>query len=591
MNGKIKISLATKFAATFTALFLFIMLIVTIAVRQTITDQFTSQYHQGIESTLRGIQQDLFVRRTAVGNQLRQLAAKIENDLDFRLYAILLRDYRQKYIVDYAQNYMATMNLQALELTNHNGTVLSSGHQRYAALGRHAGGLIHQLQALGSRPVLAWFQDVRKKFLCFTVLDSIQLGPQKFYFIGGAEVTSTFLHELQHEMTEILILELPDRVISSSPQWGERRLQQPGLEEKKTDLPEEIDQQYSAGIFALPVVSDKSAGETATLYLLHPKTELTQVLKTVNLRILLTIAVGVIIAIVLSVWRTRAFAKPLQRLATTAGDLSLDKLDVKFEDSGNDEVGVLNEAMRKMVRRLQQSRIELAAAEQKAAMVEIARQVNHDIKNGFIPINNVMQHWMEVADNESEKLVQVFNERKTTVLESLEYLENLARSYSRLRPNVTPSAANVNHIVRDLLKIYDEVSPHHIQFQTHLDPREPCVQADVVQLRRAFENVLRNAMEAIPDSGTILVSTEMFDDEVSVTWKDSGSGIPENIRQQLFVTYVTTKPNGTGLGLVNVKRIVEDFGGTVSIQSEVGRGTTVRLIFPRLNGTFELNRF
>jgi signal transduction histidine kinase len=216
--------------------------------------------------------------------------------------------------------------------------------------------------------------------------------------------------------------------------------------------------------------------------------------------------------------------------------------------------------------------MELAKAEKEAALAEITRQINHDIKNGFIPIRRVMQHWMEVAENESEKLIQVFNERKMTVLESLDYLENLVRSYSRLRPNVVLSAVKVNQVVLDLLRNYQDPPHRRIQFQTQLDPSEPCVQADTLQLRRAFENILCNAIEAINDDGTIFVSTKVKDNLVLITWNDTGAGIPENIRQQLFYEQVTTKSDGSGLGLINAKRIIEDFGGTIAIESEVGRG-------------------
>jgi nitrogen fixation/metabolism regulation signal transduction histidine kinase len=415
-------------------------------------------------------------------------------------------------------------------------------------------------------------------------LDSTQLGGSKFYLIGGIEITPSFLREFQHDTTEILVLQLPDKALSSSPQWAkQKRLAPLNSPAPATALPPMLDEEYSIGGFMLPVISD-DASEQASFFLLHPKTELKQILYGINERIFIISGIGIIIAIALSVWRSRAVAKPLLRLAKSAGALSLEKLNVDFDVHSNDEVGVLNDALRRMARRLRQSRIELALAEQKTALVEIARQVNHDIKNGFIPIHYVMQHWMEVAETEGDKLLQVFNERKMTVLKSLDYLENLARNYSRLRPNVTLAEVHVNPLISDLMRMYQEVSPSSIEFQMQLDAGNPAVQADAVQLRRAFENILRNSLDAIGEAGVITVSTEMKEDRVYVTWVDSGGGIPENIRERIFFNYVTTKPEGAGLGLINVKHIVEDFGGSVSLQSYAGHGTTVRLIFPLPNG-------
>jgi hypothetical protein len=212
---KNQISLATKFAVTFAALLLFIMLTVTFAVRQIIISQFTSQYQRDVESTLHETQEDLSARRRAIGRRLRQLAAKLKDDHFFSLYTILSKNYHQDYILDYAQNYMLTMSLQALEITNNSGLVLSSGHHRNA-FGRQASTLIRDLQAFGRQPALAWFQRADGKFLCLAALDSIQLGTQKFYLIGGVETTSPFLRELQSDTTEILILQLADFVYSSS---------------------------------------------------------------------------------------------------------------------------------------------------------------------------------------------------------------------------------------------------------------------------------------------------------------------------------------------------------------------------------------
>lgn len=583
MKPKIKISLATKFAAIFAVLFLLVMLAVTFVVRQTIVSRFTSHYQRDMASTLRAIQQHLNGRRATLINQLQQLAARLSNDTYFRLYAILLKDPRQGYVRDYAKSYVPTMELQALEIMDKNGLVLSSRHNS-SDVGQMHTTLLHQLQTLGAKSALAWLQRANGTFLALSVLDSAKLGTEKFYFIAGVEITSDFLREFQRDTTEIVILPFADAVFSTSPQRNNQvRLAQSNTATNKFEWPDLLEKQFAIGNLALPVISSNSI-EEASLFLLRPKSELKQLLDGLNRRIFIVIGIGVIVAVVLSIWQIRAVARPLQRLANTAGDLSLEKLDVEFEGGGNDEVGVLSEAMRNMVQRLRQSRFELAVAEQKAALVEVARQVNHDIKNGFIPIRNVMQHWMEVAESESEKLTQIFNERKTTVLESLDYLENLARNYSRLRPKVRSTTVPVNRLVLDVLKNYHEISHRRIQFQTRLDSGDPCVQADTVQLRRAFENVLRNAVEAICDSGTILVSTEMNDEEVCIIWADTGSGIPQNIRQQLFVTQVTTKPDGTGLGLANVKRIVEDFGGAISIQSEAGSGTTVRLQFPRANG-------
>ncbi len=562
-------------------LFLAIMILVTLAVREVLIKQFSAQYQQGVAATLQAIQKDLFSRRTAVAQQLRQLAAKLKEDYEFRLYTVLLQEYQQAYVIDYAQNYMAAMGLQALEIADANGLVLSSGHYRNA-FGNRKRALIQGLQTTGEQPVLAWFQRDRGAFLCLTTLDSARLGARKFYLIGGVEISAPFLRQFQRDTTEVLILQLEDGVVSSAPQWDER-FQASRLDsgQKVSAGWMDVEDEYSTGSFKLPFITGGAVSEAA-IFFLHPKIGLARLLHGINERLFVIMGIGILIAVAISIWRALAIARPLRRLAAAAGALSLDRPEAQFNVKGHDEVGILSDAMSEMIQRLRDNHTELIQAEQKAAFAEVARQVNHDIKNGLVPIRHVMQHWMEVAELEPEKLLEIFKERTTTVLESVDYLDNLARSV-RLRPSPARAAVNVNQLMQDLLKNYQDLPEGRIRFQTPLDSRALCVPGDAVQLRRAFENVLQNALAALGEEGVISIAVEPRNGQVLVIWKDSGAGIPDHIQRRLFHAPITTKAEGTGLGLINVKHIVENFGGTVTIESEVGRGTTICLALPQIN--------
>ncbi len=583
MKKIIKFSLATKLATIFGGLLLFVMFSITLAVRETIQSRFTSQYKQNVQSSLDAIKNSLIVRKERVGRQLNRLASKLKDDNQFRLHTAVLEDYQNPYIVDYAENYMQTMGLQALEITDGAGVLLSSGHYR-SAFGGSEKPLIDDLRSLGSEVVFAWLQRPDGKFLCSITMDSTYLGDKKFYVIGGIQINPSFLRELIYDSTQVVILQLQEVAFSTSPEWAAAP-QQNKISAARDDstFSENLYEDFSIDSLMLPVISDGSIHEAA-IFILHPNTEFQQLLESLNKRIFLIIGAGVLITILFSIIQARDVTKPLQQLAIAAGSLSLEKLDVDFDAmERNDEVGVLNDALQKMVRHLRQNRVELAEAEQKAAFAEISRQINHDVKNGFIPIRNVMQHWMEVAVAKPEQLPLIFNERKATVMESLDYLESLAKKYSRIEPKISPAKVSVNKIILKLLKNYLELPNREIFFRTELDPSDPNVYVDAIQFRRAFENVLQNAIEAIAEKGTILISTEMKDSQVFVSCRDNGSGIPEEIRRQLLVNPVTTKPEGTGLGLVNVKHIIEASGGSLQIESEVGRGTIVRFTLPRLS--------
>jgi len=574
-----KFSLAFKFASTVALLFVIVMLVVIFAVQKTIVNQFTEQYKQSVQTKVASIEQELNSRHRAIGRQLNQLAEKLQQDNEFRLRAAVLKDVQQQYIVDYAQNYMATMGLQALEISSEAGIVLSSGQYRNA-FGASDTSLIKHLQTRNKGIVLAWFTRTTGQFLCLTSIDSLTISGEKFYLIGGVEVTPAFLQNLQPNPGDVLLIEGPEStVVSSKEQVPPVVLNYVASNSDELYQPTLVAKDYSVGGFDVPQIR-QSTMLPSHLVLVHPTTELTTLLGSLQTRIFAIALLGVIIVIIVTVFRTNAVARPLQKLATAAEKLSLDKLDISFNVHSNDEVGVLNNALENMVQRLRQSRIKLATAEQKAALGEISRQVNHDIKNGFIPIRNVMNHWEEVEQQEPEELPQVFHERKSTIFESLDYLENLTKNYSRLQPKMQMQALNLNKLVQILVRTYQSLPDFQFEYEMHLSEEIPWVMADEVQLRRAFENILRNAMDAMDDKGEISVTTVVENDQVKLHWRDNGPGIPDSIKDQLFRMNISTKTEGSGLGLANAKRIIEDFDGSIAIESEEGVGTTVKITLP-----------
>ena len=579
MAQKVKISLATKFALTFASLFLVTMLGVISSVRETVISQFTKQYENTVAYSLQSIQVELFNRHERIKQQLVHLAEKIAGDNDFRLRILVRGDKLDPFVLDYAKSYMSTMGLQVLEITNQHGVVLSSGHYRNS-FGKKVKGLIEQLQSNPNRFTLSLFEDTQRKFACLTALQDVNIGQHRFYLIGGIELDPAFLDELKVDENQFVLVLLPDSLLSSSSGFAIESL--PDILSSENDslaLYSQFEKEYSIGQLDALLLTDHSA-TNVTAYVLHPKSELFKLLANLNTRILVTSGLGLVFAIVLSIWLTRSVAKPLARLASTANNLTLDTYDANFNVNGNDEVAVLGNALTRMLRRLSQSRLKLAIVEKKAAFAQIARQVNHDIKNGFTPIRHVMKHWLEVAESEPEKLARIFNERKSTVMESIDYMENLARSYARLKPETQLIRVSINEVLRNLLKRYETLHEPLLEITTDYDANEPHAHADSTQLHRAFENILQNALDAVDNNGKISITTSVEEEDIIITWKDNGCGIPVAIQKQLFTPYVTTKEDGSGLGLVNVKNIVEDFGGGVKIESQVDVGTTLTLILP-----------
>jgi signal transduction histidine kinase len=122
-----------------------------------------------------------------------------------------------------------------------------------------------------------------------------------------------------------------------------------------------------------------------------------------------------------------------------------------------------------------------------------------------------------------------------------------------------------------------------VQFERSLTSGLPLIQADREELRRAFINVLRNAIQAMNNVGRIVVRTQFIDGAIAVTIRDFGPGIPPEVRERLFEPNFSTKTDGMGLGLAIVKKTIDDLGGTIAIESVSGEGTTVSIMLPAGN--------
>lgn len=177
----------------------------------------------------------------------------------------------------------------------------------------------------------------------------------------------------------------------------------------------------------------------------------------------------------------------------------------------------------------------------------------------------------------------------------------------RAHRDLTSSIAEMDNIVSDLLDYSRTLSLHttrvdlnaalgdllnslaaggglngHHRIERVFDPDLPPVQIDVFKMEQALGNVLKNAIQAMPDEGTLRVETRRGPGagQVTVTVRDTGPGIPQENLQKVFRPFFTTKPGGTGLGLAIASRIVEAHGGRVTVDSAAGRGTTFTFILP-----------
>jgi signal transduction histidine kinase len=278
--------------------------------------------------------------------------------------------------------------------------------------------------------------------------------------------------------------------------------------------------------------------------------------------------------------------RPLEQLARSAGRVELDRYDAVLATRRQDEIGALSRLLDRMVQRLRASARQLRETERRATVGDMARQVNHDIRNGLLPIRNVIRHLAEVAQESPADLGTVFHERAGTLEGGIGYLENLAANYARITPRTERQPCDVNALLESLAR--DAAVPGDARIGLELSRSLPHASADPVALRRIVENLVINALESLGESaGRVTITTAAAgsadDARVVITVADTGVGIPADSVERIFDDFYTTKDRGTGLGLSIVRRLVTDMGGRIRVQSEPDRGTTFTIDLPAVS--------
>jgi signal transduction histidine kinase len=240
-----------------------------------------------------------------------------------------------------------------------------------------------------------------------------------------------------------------------------------------------------------------------------------------------------------------------------------------------------------MTERLRAGATRLREVERRAVTGELARQVNHDVKNGLAPLRNVLRHLAQVARDRPAELPKVFAERRQALISSLNYLETLAANYAKLSPAPDAQRCDVNAITRETVEQLPAGSAE-LGLQLASDVGEAKI--DAIALRRILENLVSNAVEALgPQAGVVTVSTARGADEgastaVRIVVEDTGKGMTAGELESAFQDFHSTKPGGVGLGLSIVRRLVTDAGGRLRVETSPGAGSRFIVEVPAAPG-------
>ena len=219
---------------------------------------------------------------------------------------------------------------------------------------------------------------------------------------------------------------------------------------------------------------------------------------------------------------------------------------------------------------------ELVDAERMATAGKVASMVAHDLRGPLQTIKNAV-YLMRVAPEEGEELLE-------TIDQSVNFA---AKMLDELRDNIGDTPLNMAETSLGLLlrrALAEATIPHESESELRLDGDLDDLQLDPVKIRRVLDNLIRNAVEAMAEGGRLTVEASREGSGVSISVRDTGRGIPEDILHDLYKPFHTTKPGGSGLGLAYCKRAVGAHGGEIIVDSTVGEGTTFTIKLPTRTG-------
>ena len=272
--------------------------------------------------------------------------------------------------------------------------------------------------------------------------------------------------------------------------------------------------------------------------------------------------------------------KPINQLAAGAAEIASGNLEQRVAIQSRDEIGRLAGAFNQMAAALKTSLERRLAAERLAAWGDAARWVVHEIKNPLFPIRLSIENLQRAyrgKGNQSQGFEEIFVQCTDIVIEEVERLQRLVDEFNQFArmPHAERKLSDLNQIVQNVVNLYAE-SIEDIQMKVNLDPNLPSFSLDSEQITQALGNLITNAIEAMPDGGTLDVSTQLVNGgKIQIKIQDTGIGMSSETLAQIFEPYYTTKDTGTGLGMAIVQRIVTDHDGEIFVESEEGAGTTV----------------
>ncbi|MFY9748443.1 MAG: HAMP domain-containing sensor histidine kinase, partial [Acidobacteriaceae bacterium] len=284
---------------------------------------------------------------------------------------------------------------------------------------------------------------------------------------------------------------------------------------------------------------------------------------------------GIIFAVLASLWIAARISRPIEELAQAAGQVAAGDWETRVDIRSLDEVGALARSFNNMTRQLAEQRDRLVQTERVAAWRELARRLAHELKNPLMPLQITVENMVRAKKLPKKQFDEVFAESTATLQAEIENLKTIVGRFSDFSKLPKPQAVEMDarEAVRRVVKLYGPaLEEKHIELGTAISAEPLPILGDSELLHRALSNLVLNAMDAMPEGGTLTVSANRAREMVRISVADTGAGLTPEECERLFTPYYTTKQHGTGLGLAIVQSVIADHNGTIAVENVEGGG-------------------
>lgn len=304
-------------------------------------------------------------------------------------------------------------------------------------------------------------------------------------------------------------------------------------------------------------------------------------------RLITLIVLGVLLIGVIAVFSKR-FTQPITDLGQAARRVTAGNLDFDVPVRGPEEVSALSKTFNEMLAVLRRSREleeELQRSERSAVIGRLASGIAHEIRNPLNFINLSIDHLREAFAPANEAQRGQYKHILTTIKDELARLNQLVTDFlsygrpAKLKLREIDARALVEE-VRDLVTAKATEQGVNINIESY-GGEGTSLSADPEQLKTCFSNLMINAVQAMPGGGELNINLYPNHDSIEIEFTDTGIGILPESLEQIFEPYYSTKETGIGLGLPLTKKIIEEHGGEIEVESEVGIGTSFIVTLPR----------